>query len=532
MPNSLFISYSRQEVSFVDMLFKALEGSGFQPWLDYQSLIPGRPWFDQILAGIDAAEIVLLVVSRSSIDSKNVKDEYQRALEQKKRILLLIFEAVPLPPVLQSCEWIDFRGSFNKQYKLLLAKFDKASPQVMPPQKGFKTSFTIWLAFVISLVTVVASIPGWWTIFIPVLLIPLPFQILKRNFHFYRVRFALLTLPVVLALSWAFFLPYEFTNVPFTYCWIAGSFTAPILLLLLASKRMRAWGKPSASAPQTAQRYIPDDQLHNAVPFYIEHAPEDTKYANAIIKGLTKYGHPQVTDAAQAQISFAVISRYKNTTSVNPEKQIVFPILVQDTVIEDAALQRVQWIDFRRGLKNLKNLALLLPEPTKLTKALGVIPISGQVLYPRIIQMLDYFLTLLAFFSASIWIPLWFEFNQQFLAYQNLIPFLIVNIIVSVLIVRAVFLSRRALVNREGKLASLGRLIGSILWIGFLGIIQSFYIASVLLILTDAIEPVLERGTAITFLPLSFVVGFVLIALFGLMNWGDLTRWFPQRQRK
>ncbi len=146
--------------------------------------------------------------------------------------------------------------------------------------------------------------------------------------------------------------------------------------------------------------------------------------------------------------------------------------------------------------------------------------------------MLDYFLTLLAFFSASIWIPLWFEFNQQFLAYQNLIHFLIVNIIVSVLIVRAVFLSRRALVNREGKLASLGRLIVSILWIGFLGIIQSFYIASVLLILTDATEPVLERGTAITFLPLIFVVGFVLIALFGLMNWGDLTRWFPQRQRK
>jgi hypothetical protein len=305
-----------------------------------------------------------------------------------------------------------------------------------------------------------------------------------------------------------------------------------MLLFLLSSKRMRAWGKPGASAPQTVRRYIPDDQLPAAVSFYIEHAPEDTKYANAIIKGLTKYGHPQVTDAAQAQISFAVISRYKNTTSVDPEKQIVFPILVQDTVIEDAALQRIQWIDFRHGLKNLKTLALLLPEPAKLMKALGVVPISGQVLYPRIIQMFDYFLTLLAFFSVSIWIPLWLEFNQQFLEYGNLIPFLIINAILSVLIVRAVFLSRHALVNREGKLASLGRLTVSILWIGFLGASQIIYIANVILFMTGATEPILERGTAITFLPISFVVGIVLIGFFSLWNWGDLTRWFPQRQRK
>jgi len=532
MSHSLFISYSRQEVPFVDVLLNALEVSGIQTWVDYQSLIPGKPWLDQILDGINKANIVLLVISRSSIGSKNVELEYQHALEQKKRVILILFEAVPLPVVFQACEWIDFRGSFNIKYKQLIAQLDKPTLKTAPPQKGFKASFTVWLTVILSLLTVLISAPGWWTIFLPVLLIPLPLHIIHRDFHFYRVRFALLTLPAILALSWAFFLPYKFTNILFTYCWIAGALASPILLFLLSSKGMRVWAKPSASAPRTVRFHMDDDKQPAVVPFFIDHAPEDIKYANAIIHGLKKYGHVQVEDAGQAQVSFAVISRYKNTSAVDPEKQVVFPILVQDVMIEDVTLQRIQWIDFRRGLRNLKNLALLLSEPAQLMKALGVVPISGQVVYPRIIQMLDYFLTLLAFFSVSVWIPLWLEFYKQFLEYNGLIPFLVINLILSILIVRTVSSSRRDLVNRSGKHASLGRLIGSILWIGLLGSVQTLYIANVILFVTGATKPVLERGTVIVFLPISFVIGIVLIGLFGIWNWGDLTRWFPYKQKQ
>jgi len=531
MSKSLFISYSRQEAPFVSVLLDALEHSHIQAWLDYQSLIPGRPWLDQILEGINSADVVLLVISKSSVSSKNVELEYQHALEHKKRMILMIFEAVPLPPALQTCEWIDFRGSFHKNYKQLLAQLDNPGPLASPPQKGFKLSFTVWLTFIFSLIIVIISIPGWWTIFLPVLLIPLPWRIIKRNFHFYRIRFAVLVLPVAMMLSWVFFLPYEFTNIPFTYCWIASIFATPIMLLLLSSKGMRAWGKPGASAPQATRVYHSEVEQPAPVPFFIEYAPEDVKYANAITKGLEKYNHPLVADATQAKVSFAIISRYKNTTTINPEKEIVFPIIVQDTVIEDKTLQRIQWIDFRRGLRNLNNLALLLPEPAKLMKALGVVPISGQVVYPRIIQMLDYFLTLLAFFSVSVWIPLWLEFSRQFLKYNGLIPFMIINLIISVLILHAVFSSRHALVNREGKLASLGRLIGSIIWIGFIGMIQTIYIVNVILYVTGATKPELTRGTVIIFLPFSFALGIILIALFGIFNWGDLIRWFPRRQK-
>lgn len=535
MSTSLFISYSRREVPFIDTLLDALEDNGFQVWVDYQSLVPGRAWLDQILTGINTTDIFLLVVSKASIDSKNVEMEYQHALEQKKRIILLIFETVPLPASLQTCEWIDFRSSFNGRFKQLLIQLDKPIQQPPPPHSGFKTSSTVWLTLIISLLAVAISIPAWWTIFIPLILIPLPLRILKRDFHYYRVRFALLTLPVILLLSWIFFLSYKFTNVPFTYCLLASFLISPSLLVLLSSKGMRVWGKPGASAPRFANPYQPQINQPAAVPFFIEHAPEDIKYANAIIKGLTSYGHPHVANAEQAQVNFAIISCYKNTISIDPEKQMVFPIIVQDTVIEDLNLQRIQWIDFRRGLRNLKNLAILLPEPAKLMKALGSVPLSGQVVYPRIIQMLDYFLTLLAFFSVSVWIPLWLEFGKQFLQLKNSVSFLIINAILSTIILFTVFYSRRTLINRKGRLASLGGLIGSILWVGSVGFAQALYILNSIITIVTANGPELSndlRGSVITFLPISFTLGMILIGFFSILNLGDLIRWFPKKQKQ
>ena len=60
---NIFISYSRQCISFVDDLAHRLEKQGFNIWTDYLSLIPGRPWAEQIDKGLAEAELLLLVVS-------------------------------------------------------------------------------------------------------------------------------------------------------------------------------------------------------------------------------------------------------------------------------------------------------------------------------------------------------------------------------------------------------------------------------------------------------------------------------------
>ena len=96
MKTSLMISYSRRQTPFVDRLYEELQKDGYSSiWLDYQSLTPAQPWYQQILDGITGAETLLLVVSKDSIESKNVEPEWRLALEHKKRIVLVIFEAYP-----------------------------------------------------------------------------------------------------------------------------------------------------------------------------------------------------------------------------------------------------------------------------------------------------------------------------------------------------------------------------------------------------------------------------------------------------
>jgi len=99
----LFISYSRRQTPFVDSLVEQLLKDEYSVWLDYHNLVPARPWFDQIMEGLNGADAILLIVSQAAIASTNVADEWKTALELNKRIILVIFEACPLPDELQNC---------------------------------------------------------------------------------------------------------------------------------------------------------------------------------------------------------------------------------------------------------------------------------------------------------------------------------------------------------------------------------------------------------------------------------------------
>src|SRR5215213_10436584 len=135
----LFLSYSRAQTPFVDRLADELEDRGYSLWLDYQTLVPAQPWFQQIEAGIDGAEVVLLVVSKESVNSKNVEPEWKRALQRGKRILLVIFDAVPLPSELQTCAWVDFRSNYKGAFQQLINRIEQPGSLLQgPPQAGFK----------------------------------------------------------------------------------------------------------------------------------------------------------------------------------------------------------------------------------------------------------------------------------------------------------------------------------------------------------------------------------------------------------
>ena len=240
-----------------------------------------------------------------------------------------------------------------------------------------------------------------------------------------------------------------------------------------------------------------------------------------------------MTDCALAEANFVLISRFKRSTTIDPEQHALYPILIQDTNIEDGNIQRIQWIDYRRGIRNLDRLARLLPEPAKLLRALGVAPISGQVLYPRIIEILDYFLALLAFFSISAWIPLGVELGKELFQLDNWVSFIVVNAVFSLLTLFIIFSIRRALIRREGRLASLGWLTTSVFFIGVIVFIQAFYLLANIATAASLAIPIPAaddlRGSVSMFMPCSCTLGVMLIGFLSLWNWRDLIRWFPSR---
>jgi TIR domain len=397
LPPKLFISYSRAQTPFVDRLADQLEDTGYSLWLDYQRLVPARPWFEQIEAGIDAADVVLLIVSKESLASKNVEPEWKRAVDRGKRILLVIFQAVPLPPELQGCEWEDFRTDYRHAYRELIQRIEGPGPaQDSAPQSGFKAPPVVWLSLVLSVIVLMGSIPAWWTLVLPVVLAPLPRQIYQRNYIFHRVVPTLLVLPLVYWLSWwmMFSTPTSiFWGVRgFALTWFPLSLVAGWLLAgLLLTPDMQRRGLPEAARLRFANPLMVNRQTLRPILFAIDHASEDLRYADRLKRALEENGHRMVGGDETAEATFVLMSAYKKQTAYDTDHQAVYPILLQSVREVSLDLQRIQWIDFRSGLQQVDKLARLLPEPEGLLKGLAVPPTGSQEIFPFTVSSLMYF---------------------------------------------------------------------------------------------------------------------------------------------
>lgn len=394
---TLFISYSRAQTPFVDRLASELEDRGYSLWLDYQSLVPARPWFPQIASWIDTADVTLLIVSKESINSKNVEPEWQRALERGKRVVLLIFDAVPLPPELQNCAWVDFRTNHKRALGELIRVLETPGTVDEPaPQSGFKAPPHFWLSLLCSLIVLVGSVPAWWTLVVPYVLAPLPRQIVRRNYVFHQVIPTLLVLPFIYWVSWwmmftstsSIFYSYRvFAQMWFPLSLIAGWLLAGLLL----TPEMQRRGLPQAARLRFANPLKVDARVTRPVHFAMDHAPQDGRYAEDLKRSLESNGHRLADGEQGPEAVFTLVSAYKKDTEYDTERQAVYPILLQSVQEIDPEVQRIQWIDFRYGIQHVDKLARLLPEPERLLKGLAVPPTGAQEVFPFVVTSLQYF---------------------------------------------------------------------------------------------------------------------------------------------
>lgn len=117
----IFISYSSKDRPFALGLTKELENLGASVWIDQLGIKPGEDWDDAIEDALDSADTLLLLISPTSVESDNVKDEVSIAIEEKKKLV---------PVMIIPCDKLPMRWK-RKQYADLVNQPDKGLKDVL-----------------------------------------------------------------------------------------------------------------------------------------------------------------------------------------------------------------------------------------------------------------------------------------------------------------------------------------------------------------------------------------------------------------
>ncbi len=88
----IFISYSRTDEDFARRLAADLDSMGARIWIDVDSIPPGVNWSTAVQQGLDACDVLILIISPASMASSNVVDEWQYARDEHKPIIPILWQ--------------------------------------------------------------------------------------------------------------------------------------------------------------------------------------------------------------------------------------------------------------------------------------------------------------------------------------------------------------------------------------------------------------------------------------------------------
>jgi hypothetical protein len=166
-----------------------------------------------------------------------------------------------------------------------------------------------------------------------------------------------------------------------------------LLAVLLFTRAMQRRALPEAAVVRFTRKPPETGSAGSgSVPFEIDCAPEDVRYADELRRGLISQGHKDAIQEGKApEAVFVFISSYKKETEYDPGKLAVFPIVLQAVTGLSENLGRIQWIDFRRGIRHTERLARLLRKPEELLKEVAIAPTGRQEVFPLVVNALQYF---------------------------------------------------------------------------------------------------------------------------------------------
>src|SRR3984885_10125193 len=107
----VFVSHSSQDAAVANAIVESLEQHGIKCWIAPRDVTPGSQYADEIVAAINDAKVLVLVLSEYAVASPHVGREIERAASKLRRIIVLRTDAAPLTRsfeyFLSESQWID-----------------------------------------------------------------------------------------------------------------------------------------------------------------------------------------------------------------------------------------------------------------------------------------------------------------------------------------------------------------------------------------------------------------------------------------
>ena len=97
MSHTAYLAYSVADRPVADAVVAALEQQGIGCWMAPRDLPPGTPWADAVAGAIDAARVIVLILSRSSSRSSGTLAEVRHAVASGRAVLAVRIQPVDPP---------------------------------------------------------------------------------------------------------------------------------------------------------------------------------------------------------------------------------------------------------------------------------------------------------------------------------------------------------------------------------------------------------------------------------------------------
>lgn len=111
MSHDVFISHSSIDKNIADAVTAALEQAQIRCWIAPRDILPGESWGGSIIDAIEASQVMVIVFSSHSNDSKQVMREVERAVQ--KDVIVVPFRVEAVEPsrdmeyFLSATHWLD-----------------------------------------------------------------------------------------------------------------------------------------------------------------------------------------------------------------------------------------------------------------------------------------------------------------------------------------------------------------------------------------------------------------------------------------